>query len=324
MRRRLAAAGLAGLLLVPLALSASAEEVTVAVSNPGGSRTLIVEDLDGNALTTLDFGTSRAHPFRVRVVDEDMDRAGYQVVSSMTNLYKKTGPGAYEYATKIASGDVTVGYSSTPLNVTDVTALVSPVFDVTGDLLCDALGLVPGNSACVIQDVEGLLQEVPLTVDLGDLTNLPLVPGQGTTGSYDDADYVGVGDADPAKPGTFDPTSIPLGSTSVGGDLAGIQSSLNSVIAGLGADEVVDTDALLSEVQGMLGPVFDLLGVVPGLPTVDALIADLEATLVDLTGVNILGQSGNLRAYPILNVDVPGAAPTGDYEGTYSVTLVQL
>jgi hypothetical protein len=70
--------------------------------------------------------------------------------------------------------------------------------------------------------------------------------------------------------------------------------------------------------------VFDLLGIVPGLPTVDALMADLTATLVDLTGVDLLGQSGMLRAYPILNVDVPESAPTGDYEGTYSVTLIQL
>jgi hypothetical protein len=323
-RRRFVAAGLAAVLLVPLAVSAAAEEVTVAVSNPGGSRTLIVEDLDGNALTTLDFGTSRAHPFRVRVVDQDMDRAGYQVVSSMTNLYKKTGPGTYDYATQIGSGDVSIDYSSTPLNVTDVTALVSPVFDVTGDLLCTVLGVVPGNSACVIEDVEGLLQDVPLTVDLGNLTNLPLLPGQGTSGPYDDPDYVGVGVADPAKPGTFTPTSIPLGSTSLGGDLSGIQDSLDTLIAGLPTNQLVDTDALLSEVQGLLGPVFDLLGVVPGLPTVDALMADLTATLVDLTGVNILGQSGDLRAYPILNVDVPGTAATGDYEGTYSVTLIQL
>ncbi len=324
MKRRLIALAMAAGLLGPLAMTASAEEVTVAVSNPGGSRTLVVEDLNGAPLQTLDFGTSRTHPFRVRVVDEDMDRAGYQVVSSMTNLYSKTGPGTYDYDTKIASGDVAVSYSSTPLNVTDVTALVEPVFDLTGDLLCQVLGLASGNQACVIQDVDGLLQNVPLTVDLGDLTNLPLLPGAGTSGPYDDPDYVGIGANDPAKPGSFSPTSIPLGSTSVATDLTAIQGSLEALIAGLPTNQLVDTDALLSEVQTTLGPVFDLLGVVPGLPTVDALIADLTATLVDLTGVDLLGQSGMLRAYPILNVDVPESAPTGDYEGTYSVTLIQL
>ena len=324
MRRKVAALVMAAAVLVPLAISASAEEVTVAVSNPGGSRTLIVEDLDGNPLSTLNFGMSRSHPFRVRVVDEDMDRAGYQVVSSMTNLYKKTGPGAYDYAEAIASGELGVDYSSTPLNLTDVEALVAPLFDVTGNLLCTALALPLGDAGCTIQDVEGLLQNVPLTVDLNDLTKLPLLPGQGTEGTYDDPDFVGVGASDPDKPGTFTPTSIPLGSAGVGGDLTDIQAQLEALIAGLGADELVDTDALLSEVQALLGPVFDLLGVVPGLPTVDALLADLTATLVDLTGVDIFGQSGALRSYPILNVNVPNTAEAGDYEGTYSVTLVQL
>src|SRR5688572_27915507 len=107
--------------LVAAAVPASADNVLVAVDNPGGSRAFYVEDLAGSPLTTLDFGTDRSMPFRVRVVDDVMDREPINISATMTNLYIDD-EGTIDYAKKIESINLDISNATNPLNVLDVEA----------------------------------------------------------------------------------------------------------------------------------------------------------------------------------------------------------
>jgi hypothetical protein len=305
---------------------ASASQVTVAVTNPGGSRTLFVEDLLGQPLTTLDFGTTRAHPFRVRVVDSTMDRSGFSILTSMSNLYKVSGS-TFAFGSTIPSSDVSVDYPTTPINALSVAAVVAPVFNVAETVtgpLCTALTGAGGSCSIALSGLNGLRQTVSTTVDLSSLLTLPLVPQIGDSGSFSSPDFSGIGSSDPLKPSVFTPTTVRVLSGGVGSDpalLTNVKAAVQSLIANSPASSLIDSGTLTGALRDAVGgPVYDALT-----PTqVQDLIAGLQPTLTDILTSQLVAQSGTYLSYPSLHVNVPTTAVAGNYQGTLVVTAVQL
>jgi hypothetical protein len=329
MNRRLTAmalCGLAALTAATLPSPARAGEVTVAVSNPGGSRTLYVENLLGQPLTTLNFGTTRSQPFRVRVVDDTMSRSGFEVLTTMSNLYKESGA-SYDWDTKIASADIAVAYPPNPLNLISPKAVVAPVFDMVETIsgtLCTAIQTAGGSCDIVLEGLEGVRQTVDLVVNLADLNSLPLIPQIGETGAYDAADYAGIAASDPNKPGTFTPTDRQVISGAVSNlvnMLNSVSAALQSVVAGQPVTDLVDTATITASLRDAIGgTAYDAL-----LPAdVQNIIAALNATVRAVTTADIVGQSGTYLSYPKLDVTVPVDSTPGNYKGTLVVTAVQL
>ena len=316
-------AALAAAAIVP----AGADEVTVSVSNPGGSRTLFVENVLGQPLTALDFGTTRSQPFRVRVVDSTMDRSGFQVLTTMTKLYKVDGATYAWNDSPIDSGNLGISYPPDPLNLLDVEAVVTPVFNLSETLsgaLCTTVQAAGGTCTIAMSAVEGLRQTVDLVVDLTDLNSLPLIPQIGQPGDFASADYAGIGAADPNKPGTFTPTNRQVIEGAINGaatTVTAISTALQALVAGQPAGSLIDVDTLAGALRdAMTGPVFDAL-----LPaTVDEVIEGLQATVQAISSADIIGQSGTYLSYPQLDVTVPDGQAAGDYKGTLVVTAVQM
>jgi hypothetical protein len=305
---------------------ARAADVTVALNNPGGSRTVYVEDLLGQPLATLDFGTTRSQPFRVRVVDATMDRSGFQVLTSMSSLYLVSGS-SYDWATKVPSSDIAVSYPPNPLNIISPSAVVAPVYDmtetVTGPLCTTIVGL-GGSCSVVMAGVVGLHKTVGLAVNLADLNSLPLIPQQGETGAFTTSDFAGIAANDPAKPGSFTPTNRKVITGAVNNAATALTSTttaLKALVAGQPATSLVDAATLTSGLRTALtGPVYDAL-----LPAdVQTILGALNAAVHDLTTLDVLGQSGTYLSYPKLDVTLPAQQPAGSYKGTLVVTAVQL
>lgn len=326
MSGRLKAVAALAAIVVATTAPAGADEVTVSITNPGGSRTLYVENVLGQPLTSLDFGTGRSQPFRVRVVDSTMDRSGFQVLTTMSNLYKVSGP-SYDWAATIASSDVSVAYPPNPLNLLNPGAVVVPVYDMTETLtgaLCTTVQTLGGSCSIVMSGVEGLRQTVDLAVDLADLSSLPLIPQTGETGAFASSDYAGIGADDPNKPGSFTPTNRRVISgvvSTASTTLTSVSAALQALVTGQPASSLVDGDVLAGALRSALtGPVYDAL-----LPSeVDAIIAGLQHVVRAVTAADIVGQSGTYLSYPKLDVNVPTATSPGSYQGTLVVTAVQL
>jgi hypothetical protein len=305
---------------------ATASQVTVAINNPGGSRTLFVEDMLGQPLTTLDFGTTRAHPFRVRVVDSTMDRAGFAVLTSMSNLYKSTGT-TFDYASVITSANVSIDYPTTPINALSVAAIVTPVFDMaetaTGTA-CAALTAAGGTCTIALTAVNGVRQTANLTVDLNKLLTLPIVPQMGDAGSFGSADYNGIGGGDPGKPASFTPSNVRVLSGGVGSDpqmFTDVKTAVQSLVAITPVSQLADPAVVSGALRNAIGgTVYDKLA--PAV--VSQLMAGLTPTVKDFVSSQIVAQSGTYLSYPSLHVAVPTKAPAGSYQGTLVVTAVQL
>ena len=314
-------------LTAAVAVPAAAQtNVGVTLNNTGSSRTLYVEDMSGNSLSTLAFGTSRSLPFRVRVVDSAFARQGFNVDATMTNLYVDNN-GTLDYSKKIASGKVSLGSQSTPLNVLSVTAAVTPVVDtvstITNATICGTLGaamaLVNGQNACVLNtsDLTGSVQDVTVPVNLSDLTNLPLLPQANETGAFTNAEY-GAGTAganDPNASGTATPKRLVKGTViNTAAVLTPLQSGLSTAIG-----TVVPNETVKQALAAQFSATWALLSSAQ----IDAILANTVATVETLTSANVTAQSGTYISLPTLAVDVPASAPAGTYRGTLVVTALQ-
>lgn len=324
------AAALAALALAAGVAPASAGDVTVALNNPGGTRTVYVENLLGQALTTIDFGTSRAQPFRVRVVDETMDRNGFKILATMSSLYKSTGPSSYDFGTSIASDRVSVGYPSTAVNALDVDAIVAPVYNVAADVtgtLCTTLttlsSAIAGATPCTVRlsGLTGVRQTLDQVVNLADLGGLPLVPQSGDSGAFTNPAYAGVAANAPKPSNAPDATNIRLLSGNVGSVLTGLQGALDSLVAkASSATTLVPLgDVTASLRTSLTGPVWDALSATEQ----SALVGQLKATARTLLPADVVAQTGTYLSFPNLSVAVPNSAAPGDYRGTLVVTAVQ-
>jgi hypothetical protein len=306
-------------------LPASASQVTVALDNPGGSRTLYVEDLLGQPLTTLDLGTARSQAFRVRVVDTTMDRTGFEVMSSMSNLYKADGQG-YDFGTTIPSKKVWVDYGLDPVNAQGVAAVVTPLYNLSATVpqpLCGVLTSLGGSCTISMSSVEGVRQALPVDVDLSALPGLPLVPQMGETGTYDSPDYAGIAANDPAKPAQVSATTKRVLSGDVGVSqtlLDALKAALDAKVAGTPVGDLVSEGTLTTGLRNAVGgSVYDSLtaGQVQGL--IDLLNASALAPLL----ANVVAQTGTYLSFPNLHVTVPTGTPAGAYKGTLVVTAIQ-
>lgn len=299
-------------------------DVDVAVDNTGGSRTLYIEDLKGQSLSELDFGNNRSLPFRARVVDSTMDRAGFSVSAAMTKLYLDDG-GTLDHSTAIHSQHVSLAGAGDPLNVLDPEALVEPVFDVVSEIsdstICNLLGLPVVDGVCTIEasDVVGLTQTVPLDVDLSDLSNLPLLPQSAEPGAFDDPSFAGVGADDPDASGAPAATTRRLVAGSPVEDstvLSNVEAALGDVLSGLTVTEKIDEAVLIGALRDAVGPAWDLLSDTQ----VDTVIAATVATVQNLAADALLAQSGTYMSFPLLNVLVPDGTPGGTFQGTLVIT----
>ena len=322
------AAGAAALAAASIALPAGAQQVPVTLENPAGSRVMYVEDMLGQELTSLDFGSQqRTLPFRVRVVDSDFGRSDFTVNASMSNLYLNNGGTIGDYSKKIASDQITLGSQLNPVNALDVVATVQPVIDAVTTLtgadaaLCTLLGLNPlgslpgGGTGCqiVVNDVVGNVQDVVVSgLPLGDL---PLVPQGPEAGNFPNAEYaVGVGAGDSSGGGA-------AGSQRklIGGDAIETAALLNALTANVDTANLIDNDdlaAALATVNGLVGTALN--------PTqLNTVLSNTVKTVNTLTGTNILAQAGTYVSLPTLSVNVPAGADPGDYMGTLVVTGLQ-
>ncbi len=299
-------------------------DVDVAVDNVGGSRALHVEDLAGQSLSELDFGNARSLPFRVRVVDTTMDRTGFSVSASMTNLYFDDG-GSLDFDDAITSDNVSVDDAADPLNVQDPQVLVEPVYDtvstITDSTICSTLSLVMVGGACTINagDITGELQTVDLPVDLNDLSGLPLLPQDPQNGAFTNPSFDGVGASDPAASGAPAATSYQLISGSAVSDatvLTNVESRLNTLLSGLTVTQKIDSGVLTSALRSVVGVTWDLLTSAQ----VTTVVNSTTATLQSLTGADLLAQAGTYLSFPELDLTVPDGASGGTYRGTLVVT----
>jgi hypothetical protein len=317
---------LAVLAMVGSSVPALADNVEVAVSNPGGTRALYVEDLAGSPLTSLNFGTSRSMPFRVRVVDDSMDRTGFSVSATMTKLYIDNA-GTIDYTKKIDSANLDISSSPVPLGVLDVEATVQPLVNtvstITDPIICGLLGsvmsLVSGVNACrpSVSGITGVAQTLPVTVDLADLTNLPLLPQQAETGAFTDPDYGGLGALDPAKPSSFTATSRRMLAGSPVG-LAPVLTALQGAIDTSPRTDLVTNTAIVNGLAGSL-PLWHLLSAAQ----ITTVLNSTVATVQSLLPGQITSQAGTYMSFPVLNVTVPQGSSSGDYKGTLIVTALQ-
>lgn len=308
------------------AVPSSADEVTVSLTNPGGSRTLYVESVLGQPLSSLDFGTGRSQPFRVRVVDTTMERSGFQVLTTMSNLYMVSGS-TYAWDEVISSSEVGIAYPANPLNLLNVKAVVAPVYDVADTLtgtLCTTVTAAGGSCSIAMSALDGVRQTVDLAVDLADLNSLPLVPQAGEEGEFVEPDFAGIGADDPEKPGSFTPTNKRVISgvvSTASSTLTKASAALHALVADEPASALVDADTLGGALRTAMGAtVYDAL---PS-AVIDEIVAGLDTTVQALTADGLVGQSGTYLSYPQLDVNVPTDAAPGSYQGTLVVTAVQL
>lgn len=310
----------AALVAAPAAAQTS---VDVTLNNGvSGSRVLFVEDVTGSPLTSLDFGSARSLPFRVRVEDTTMSRDGFSVNATMTNLYRDNG-GTLDYASKIVSENLAISNPLNSLGVVDVSAQVQPLVDtvttISDPAVCLALTL--GTSPCQLSltGLVGEVQTVTSAVNLSDLSNLPLLPQAAETGAFTAPDYQGAGAGDPAKPGSFTPTSrrmlagSPVATPAV---LTALKTTLDGIVAGLPSEQVVNDDTLIAGAVALLGALTaDQVTAILNSPTV--------VTVQNLLGDHVLSQTGKYSSNPMLSVTIPQDAPAGSFKGTLVVTAIQ-
>lgn len=331
-RYRYSALAVALAALVPVipsgAPAAAQTPVDVTLSNGSSSRTLYVENMTGQALTSLDFGSGRSLPFRVRVVDNDFARQPFTVSASITNLYVDNA-GTLDYTKKIPSSNVSQAPQATPLSVLNVAASVRPLVDtvstVTDTAICTTLGvattLVGGVNACTLSTtgLTGNIQKLTTTVNLANLANLPLLPQAAESGAFTNADY-GAGTAG------FGDTSGKVGAPTATGRrlLAGQPVTTAAVLTPL--HTALDTTlATLVARDTVISGLSAQYALITSLTTsqMNTIIASTVGTAQALVGSQVLSQAGTYVSLPKLDVDVPGTAAAGSYKGTLVVTALQ-
>jgi hypothetical protein len=333
--------------LVALAGPALAASVDVTVTGLGGTRQFSVEDLTGATLTALDLGTGQPKPFRTHVQDASflpLSAASddYTVTATLSNLYLKTGPSAYNYAVKIPSSALAIDFGSTPLAGSGITLQDLPKLSLSGTLgsclslsgtlktalglgtsgLLDGLPLDPSNTAlstlcttlltthAVTATVDGVVQN--LTPTLSSVLDLPSQLGGATGGAFTNASYaagtVGAGDtsgASGAPPATA--VSLMTGTHNLSAGLVtALSSALTSALNGLPlvSASAVPTQSTLAAVVAALGTAGS---------TLDNQLAAVLSTLSDANKATVINGLGSLSSTPLAPVLADISGITGSY-----------
>ncbi len=340
MRKSRLALSLAALTLGAAALpgtaSAQTTPVPVSVVNTTSSRTLFVESTTGQPLTSLDFGSVRSLPFRVRVVDGSFTRTPFTVSTTMTNLYLDSGSGP-TYATKIASSNVSLGSQASPLNVLGVSAAVQPLVNtvstITDTTICGLLGLAAAvplggtvpSCSITTSGLTGVVQNLSVPVNLSLLSNLPLLPQANDTGPFSNAEFgagtVGAGDTVGAAAATAaSQTPTPLKVIS-GAPIStsAVLTALRGALATTPLASLVPAATVTAALNAAVGNAWSTLSATQ----IDTVLASTVGTAQALIGTQVLSQTGTYVSLPTLNVTVPGGVPAGQYKGTMVVTALQ-
>ena len=322
------AAGVAAVAATSLAFPATAQtDVEVTLDNPAGSRTLYVEDMAGQTLTSLDFGTGRSLPFRVRVVDSNWARQNFSVNASMTNLYLDNG--AVDFSNKIASSNISLASQANPLNVLDVKATVRPLVDTVTTLtglnatLCTVLGqaitTIGSDTGCQLStdNLAGKVQELNVPVDLSNLANLPLLPQANESGAFTDAEYgAGLGAGDTSGAGAAGTQRRLVSGQTV--STSAVLDALTAAIDVAPRSDLIDDSAILAGLGTLTSTLSSLTAT-----QLQTVLDNTVATVNTLTGTDVLSQFGQYISLPTLNVTVPAGSVAGDYKGTLVVTGLQ-
>lgn len=364
---RTAAVATAALLAVATSgLAVAQESVPVTTELGVGTRVLEVTDLAGSDLTGLALTPGRASAFRVAVrdtsaltVDPNFALEGYDVESSLTNLYASTGASTYDFTDSIPSGEVTLGSATSPLDVQDMLAQLDPdyLLDTTTAITCDAIAAELGlnvvdilttptctllatltGSALTFTDVP-LAGSVLTDIDLASLAaaQLPLVPtgGQDAGSKYTAPDCLnGIGALDvagctSASSGTeltmLSATPATSITTQLDALLAGAVPVTLASLDGSGAkaslQDVLDAlaNSGISDVSSFATRLASDFTQAQQLEVVNSLMA---ATLAPLGLDDIVGYGALAAGFPTLRVD-PLTATDGVYAGTLTVRLVE-
>ena len=331
--RGVAATVVAGLAIGAVAAAAPASAAdgasTVTLSTNAANangRTLVLNALSGTPLSTSSglTATGGAAGFITGVTDANYSNFGYQVQSTMTNLYKVTGTNTYDCTDFIPAEKVSV-VENGALDLTNIAATLQPAFNLAGTLL----GTVPLPASTPLVGQVKALDSTALVNAVGSAA-APIVDG--TLGGLPVKAALGVGSTaaaytNPAAfslgggcTGSASPTARPL--LTGQSNRAGVQSLLSNTLTTLSGGGAINagtlvsqayttTDAVKAVVAPLLGPLSNLAGLN---------IAPLTATV---TALNQLTQSGKYQVSPTLKVDVPATA-SGDYTGVMTVTLTDV
>lgn len=329
-------AALAALALGSSGAPVSAQSaVPVTLQNTTAARTLYVESMTGQSLSSLDFGSVRSLPFRVRVVDSSFTRTPFTVSATMTNLYLDSG--GLQYGTKIPATNVSLDSQVNPLNVLGVSAAVQPLVNTVTTLtgvdaaICTVLGLatplVNGLPTCSLTTtgLSGVVQNLNVPVNLSVLSNLPLLPQANQIGPFTFPEFgagtVGAGDT-VAKAAATSAGQIATPLRVVGGapvSTSAVLSALQGALATTPLASLVPTESVTAALNAQFPAAWGNLSTAQ----VNTILAQTVGAAQTLTGLQVLSQTGTYISLPTLNVNVPGGVPAGQYKGTLVVTALQ-
>lgn len=315
----------------------SAETVTVSAEISGGSRTFELKTLSGGGLGSLALGTAGERAFVSSVTDDRYDRVGYQVTATMSNLYRFAG-GAFDCTLSIPAAGLGIGFLASPVAVSDVAAVLDPVWDLSGTLtgtLATTLGVASGTAVTVTGAAGTRAEHALAGVFSGAEDALPVKVAPGAGGAFTNA---------AAHPTCGSAASAPTSRLLMDGNgsnlaalFAWVQDRIISA-ADVGGDAAVDAaelvtsgaadeSALAASTRAALasaGVSLSLLDtlIAANTVTMTQIFETLDATLRPVT--SLLGQSGAYLALPKLTLAVPTGTAPGTYRGTLTVTQVDV
>ena len=321
-------------------------------AGPTGTRTLSVQDTRGNDLTAtgavLDL-SGGSNSFVTKVIDSNAGylNTGYTVQAMMSNLYPYNGTAFTSCNQLIQSKQLTLSSPTGLLNLSGITAGLTPVFSLSGNLASILTGLLPAGSNGIIsnQTVQGTAQSLSqgqiasgnagnlfgstLASVLGQLPIQPAAnpaggsfnsPAQDPTGANCNNGNNATATQVPIMTGTTDPTGLISDLNSV------ILSATNPVTSNTPTAQDLVT-ALYLDPNAVLTMVCQKLTVACGLLTplqqtqiLNTLNDNLLTAPITLVG-GLTGQSGTYSAQPGVVINTQGIIP-GGYRGTMTVTLV--
>lgn len=343
------------LALVAVGAPARADTSTdVLLATIAGSRTLSVTtptgtNLDGGA---LDLGTSHTGAFVVSVTDVTYDHVGYQVSSTLSNLYRFQG--GFNCDRKVDSADLAVAFPVDP-QLQDLEAIIQGLVDLEGTVspaladLLDPLGVI--NTLLVgagldplvgrplsagADEIAAQLQDALSGVLDGADSLLPVKVSNGSAGAFGSpAAHPDCGGGAPS------PTSRLLMSGnagSLGGFVQGLIDDLAALVDGITAADMVGDGtidaaaaqaAAAAAVQGLADDLnAQLAGLGLGPVTLPQTGGVIDQVLQELEGVlgtvDLLGQSGIGVSVPNLDASPASAPQSGVYRGRMVVTIVDV
>ena len=349
-----------------LAAPALADNVSVTLTGSGGTRQFSVEDMSGNPLTALDL-TGSSQPFKVHVADNAFlptaGQGNYTVSATMSNLYLKTGSSTYNYAVKVPSSDLSVGFGSNPLSATGLSLVDLPTLNLTGTLSCNPLNLQSLATQLGLGSLAGLVSGV--LTSLTSLCTAITTAGSGTVSAAVDGVQQTVSPVvsslldlptalSGATGGTFTNPSFATGTVGEG-DTAGAAGAPSATSVTLMQGTQALTSALATAIKNALDGSSALVAasgtaltttqaVTTGLTTagstVDTALAQLLQTLSSSQAVTAINSAlslagiatpslSDIRAVTGSYYSVPVLRATartpvaGTYGGTMTVTFVQ-